>query len=346
MNPSWNSFLLSQGASIEDTHVIHFGNFPREIEAVARNTILCDLSHFGIIQFGGDDARSFLQGQLSNDVSKINSALAQYTAYCSPKGRVLANGLLLLSTTGYWLQLPQELIEPVRKRLSMFVLRSKVNTINVSDESVVFGISGENAAVALEREIGTVPLEMHEVQQHDDVMIVKVGAARYEIFLAANRAPELWQRLSQTAQPVGSGCWDWLTIRAGIPVITLATQEQFVPQMINYEIVNGISFEKGCYPGQEIVARTKYLGKLTRRMYLAHIQADTPPHTNDALFSQDMGDQPCGAVVNAALAPGGGVDALVVLLINSASKASIHLNSLVGSKLDLLQLPYSVGEGR
>jgi len=345
MNPIWNSYLLSQGATIAADRVTHFGNISEEIKAATESTVLCDLSHFGVIQFDGEDARGFLQGQLSNDVEKINATIGQITAYCNPKGRVLANGLLLLTDYGYWMQLPQELIEPTRKRLAMFVFRSKINLSNQSDNVIIMGISGPRAPEILVNEFCVAPTASYEVKKiHPDLHVISLGVNRFEIFTSVGRAQTLWQRLAQHALPAGSPCWDWLTIRSGIPTITSATQEQFVPQMINYDLVNGISFEKGCYPGQEIVARTKYLGKLTRRMFFAHIQGEVSPQPSNALFSSDMGDQPCGAVVNTAPAPEGGFDVLAVLLTSSAANSSIHLNSLEGAKLDFLKLPYAVNK--
>jgi tRNA-modifying protein YgfZ len=329
---------------ITNARVISFGNISEETEATARNTVLCDLSHFGVIQFDGEDAPGFLQGQLSNDVTKVNPALGQITAYCSPKGRVMANALLLLTAAGYWMQLPQELVEPIRKRLSMFILRSKVNITDLGEKVITLGISGARAAEILQKVIGATPTTTYEIKMHGHCRIVNLGLSRFELLAPINEAQVLWQRIAAHARPVGSACWDWLTIRAGIAVITTATQEQFVPQMINFEIVNGVSFDKGCYPGQEIVARTKYLGKLTRRMFLAHIQSQVSPQANDALFSPDMGDQPCGTVVNSAPAPGGGFDMLAVLLIKSAVNNQIHLNSLEGATLEFLDLPYALSK--
>ena len=147
--------------------------------------------------------------------------------------------------------------------------------------------------------------------------------------------------MSKAAKAAGAPCWDWLTIRAGIPVVTPATQEQFVLQMTNLDILGGVSFKKGCFPGQEIVARTHYLGKQKRRMYLAHVEADDVPVAGNELFSEDMPAQACGMVINVSHAPGGGFDLLGVMQISSYDNQHVHLNSAQGEKLNFLPLPYA-----
>ncbi len=140
----------------------------------------------------------------------------------------------------------------------------------------------------------------------------------------------------------GGACWDWLKIRAGIPAITLSTQEQFIPQMVNLEAIGGVSFHKGCYPGQEIVARTQYLGKIKRRMYLANIRSVRPVAAGDELFSADMAEQSSGMVVNAAPAPDGGFDVLAVIQTSSVGAGEIYWKTLDGPALKIMPLPYSV----
>jgi folate-binding protein YgfZ len=141
---------------------------------------------------------------------------------------------------------------------------------------------------------------------------------------------------------VGNQCWDWLNIRNGIPVITSATQDQFVPQMLNMEIIGAVSFNKGCYPGQEIIARTQHLGMLKRRMYLANIRSENSPQPGEELFSGDVQGQASGMIVNAAASPEGGHDVLAVIQIASAQAEDVHWKSLSGPTLKLLPLPYSV----
>jgi len=155
-------------------------------------------------------------------------------------------------------------------------------------------------------------------------------------------AAAVWQVLCESATPVGAPVWDWLRINAGIPMIVAATQEQFVPQMVNLEVIGGVSFQKGCYPGQEIVARSQYLGKLKRRMFLAHVEAPAAPADN--LYSADIEGQATGTVVNAAPAPTGGFDVLAVAQVESANTQTLHLKAADGAELRLKPLPYALPE--
>ena len=149
------------------------------------------------------------------------------------------------------------------------------------------------------------------------------------------------EKLVAELKPVGTPCWEWLDIRAGIPWITAATQEQFIPQMANLELIGGVNFKKGCYPGQEIVARTQYLGKVKRRMFLANVNAAALPIAGDPLFSTDPAAQESGMIVNAQSAPDGGYDVLAVLQTSSVEAGAVHLKAPDGPPLQFLALPYA-----
>jgi folate-binding protein YgfZ len=176
----------------------------------------------------------------------------------------------------------------------------------------------------------------------ENVTVTCLAENCFQLEMAADQAPAIWLALAASANPVASASWDWLTIRAGVPVVLPATQETFVLQMINLDLIGGVSFKKGCYPGQEIVARMHYLGKLKRRMYLAHIESELPPQAGDELFSAEMEGQASGTIVNASAAPTGGYDVLAVVQIASRDTQSIHLTSLTGPVLAFQSLPYSL----
>ena len=341
MNSSWKQYLTNYGAHVENDLVSDFGNISAELEATQDSTVLCDLSQFGMIQIKGEDAQSFLHSQLSNNVTRLAINASQYTAYCSPKGRMLAGGLLICLDAKYWMQLSVTTIASITKRLAMFILRAKVRLSDVSDTLTIFGLSGPDAKTILEREIGVAPNATHQIVKQAELHVLGLAADRYQIIAPMQQAADWWVRLARHAKPVGSPCWDWLLVRSGIVTITQATQDQFVPQMVNYEIIGGVNFDKGCYPGQEIVARTKYLGKLNRRMYLAHLDSNLSPQAGDELFTLNTGDQACGSVVNVAPAPIGGFDLLACVFIASLQNQSLHWKSLEGPKLNLLSLPYS-----
>ena len=339
MNPTWQQHLISSGAVIENQRVVHFGNPAQENKSLQTETVLADLSDFGLIHFSGEDAQTFLQGQLTNDVRQVSPTKSHYSAYCSPKGRMLANFLFWQDESGYNMQLPAELRESIQKRLSMYVLRSKVKVSDLSDQYIRFGIGGQKSSEIMTKHFGETPQVPHEIKTIGQDRIINLPGNRFEIITTPENAPGLWDAMRQDCMPVGSAAWEWLEIQAGVPRITAATQEQFVPQMVNYEAIGGVSFQKGCYPGQEIVARTQYLGKLKRRMYLAHLDADTPA-AGDNLFSQEMEGQASGMIVNVQPAPDGGYDLLAVIQISSAGAESIHWKALDGPALQLLPLPY------
>jgi len=283
MNPDWQQFLAQQGAIFNADSVPHFGDAAAELNVTAQGTVLCDLSQFGTLRASGEDAQSFLQNMLSSDINEVSASHAQLSSLNSPKGRMLVTMLIWRSGDDYLLQLPRALCEPMRKKLSMYVLRAKVKISDASNEIVSLGLSGENAQEILGKQFGELPQLPFGFTDTGQAGVLKFSDTRFQVSTNAQYAPALWQSLGQHAQPVGSVCWDWLSIRAVIPVVLPQTQEQFVPQMVNLELLGGVSFKKGCYPGQEIVARMQYLGKLKRRMYLAHINAgcDEAPQPGD-----------------------------------------------------------------
>lgn len=339
MHPDWQNFLQRQGAALDNGIVQHFGDASGELLAARDNTVLCDLSQFGTLRVSGEEAQSFLQNLLSNDIREVASGRAQLSSLNDPKGRMLATFLVWRDGGDYLLQLPRPLCEPIRKKLSMYVLRAKVKVADASDEVVALGLSGPSAQELLAKLFGELPDTSCGVVSTGEASVVRLGDTRFQIATAAQYASAIWKTLVLHAQPAGSACWDWLAIRAGVPVVLPATQEQFVPQMSNLEIIGGVNFKKGCYPGQEIVARMQYLGKLKKRMYLAHVDGGNP-RPGMHLFSADMEGQSSGMVVNAAPAPGSGHDVLAVVQIASHDAHPVHLGSLDGPRLQFHPLPY------
>ena len=342
MNSLWQDYLRNHHAFIKDSCVIHFGDIKSECKSTQTSTIMTDLSHYGLIRLSGEDAPAFLQSQLSCDVREINSQKAQYGSYCTPKGRVLASFLLWQEDDNFLMQLPINLCASIQKRLSLYILRAKVLLANISDDFVRIGIAGPDVAKLITK---VMDLEYDLDQSlhfthHKKFNILSLTQHRIELFAPVEIAPFIWEHLRQHARPAGSNCWDWLDIQAGIPFILPETQEAFLPQMINLDMVGGISFKKGCYPGQEIIARTQYLGKLKRRMFLAHLATSEIVKAGDALYSIDMYNQPTGNIVNAAFSPDGGFDVLAVIQQSSVDTCEIHWKSHRGPILEIKPLPY------
>ena len=340
MNQDWQNFLTQQGGQLHEGIVQHFGNLQAELVAARDSTVLCDLSQFGTIKVSGEEAQKFLQNLLSNDINAVNIKTAQLSSFNSPKGRMLASFLIWQQGADYYLQLPRSLSAAMHKKLSMYVLRAKVKVSDAGDEVVCLGLSGKEAAKLIVENFNAIPEQDWAVLQHSTASVIRMAADRFQLSTTVQHAIELWASLNKTAQIAGSACWDWLNVRAGLPVITPATQEQFVLQMTNLDVLGGVSFTKGCYPGQEIVARTHYLGKQKRRMFLAHIETGNAPVSGHELFSKEMPGQACGMVMNACTAPGGGYDLLAVMQISSYETQHVHLQSLEGAALQFLPLPY------
>ncbi len=332
MNAIWQTFLTARGAVFAADVVQHFGDSAAELRATATGAVQCDLGQLGLLRVSGEDAQNFLQNLFSNDIREVTATHAQLSSFNSPKGRMLASVLIWRDGEDYVLQLPRSLTDMLRKKLSMYVLRSKVSISDVSAAWVMLGVSGDAAGLAAL--FNRLPEQNFGVVNTENASVLRWSDSRFQISIPVEHAPQLWQRLNRTA--VGSACWDWLTIQAGIPVILPATQEQFVPQMVNFQLLGGVNFKKGCYPGQEIVARMQYLGKLKRQMYRAHL--NTPAQAGDEVYSADMAGQASGMIVNVAAAPEGGFDVLVVVQISSQAEHTVHLHSLDGEALRFLAL--------
>ncbi|MDD4880788.1 MAG: folate-binding protein [Gallionellaceae bacterium] len=330
MLSDWNEFLAGQAIGKDNEADL----------ATARDAlVVADLSHWGLIAFSGDDAQTFLHGQITNDLRNLGPERAVFAGYCSAKGRMLANFLVCKRGGDILVMLPESLRETVQKRLAMFILRAKVKARDAGSEWVRLGLSGPGAAALLAEAMGAVPgAEIMAMAHSETTFAIRLGDNRFDLFVAPEQAPALWQRLAVQARPVGAAAWDWLMVDAGIPAILPQTQDQFVPQMANMVELGGVSFQKGCYPGQEIVARSQYLGSQKRRMYLAHVDAEAK--AGDPVYSPDLGGQASGTVVNAAAAPGGGRDLLAVMQIASYESGAVHLGTADGAKLAFRPLPY------
>lgn len=344
MNLTWHTFLRDRHAIFDNDRILHFDNIAAERKSMQDEIIITDLSLFGLIQFFGDDAEDFLQKQLTCDVKEVDPKMAQYGAYCTAKGRVYSTFTLWQQDDSYMMQLPANLITSIQKRLSMYVLRAKVQLTNVSDDWVQIGLAGVTAAAMVEKISNKQFVYERSLQiiVCDNIRILCLSPQRFVLIVSPENAPELWIRLSEHAAEVGTNYWEWLTIQDGIPVILPETQELFIPQMINLDALGGVSFKKGCYPGQEIVARTHYLGQLKRRMILAHIDTAESVKPGDLLYSEDLEDQSSGMIVNAVSAPQGGVDVLAVIQQSSMENYDLHLHSLAGSTLVMKPLPYAL----
>lgn len=342
MNQAWQNFLESRGARMESGEPAHFADPQGELAAAQGGTVLAPLAHFGLIRCGGEDAANFLHNLFTNDVNHLLDGMAELNGFCSAKGRMLADFLMWRDGHDYFLRLSADIQPAIQKKLGMYVLRSKVKLDDAGSEFVLLGVAGREADSAVRSVADKVPMEPLRVERFGQGCIIRLDAQRFELAVRSEAAETIWAKLSAAARPVGTGVWRWLDIAAGMPHITAPTQEEFVPQMVNFEQIGGVSFTKGCYPGQEVVARTKYLGKIKRRMYRIHVPGDACPAAGTDLFSADLSDQSCGKVLNAAAAPEGGCEALASLIMASAEAGEVRLGAADGPKIECRSLPYAL----
>ena len=239
MNDTWKTFIQSQGAVLDSGRVRDFGDPAEERRAAAQGNVLADLSDLPLIQARGADTQNFLNGQLSNDLRRLDATHSQLAAWCSPKGRMLVIFRLLRRGDDTLLQLPSSLLEPTLKRMRMFVLRAKVTLESADDELVSFGISGPDAEKILHDSIGFAPTEINGSETRDEITIARLPGPhpRFEIIAPVEVAKKTWNGLKDKTRPVGPAVWAWLDIMAGIPSVHPETSEAFVPQMANLEIV-------------------------------------------------------------------------------------------------------------
>ncbi|TRZ90399.1 MAG: folate-binding protein [Rhodocyclaceae bacterium] len=314
-----------------------------ELVAARDGIVVAALSDMGLIRASGDDAADFLHNLLTNDIKGITADGARFAGLCTAKGRLLALFLIWREGDDFLLMLPRDILPAILKKLSMYVLRSKVKLSDATDERALIGYSIPvavspaptlgGAAAALVR-FGGVAIEGGQAIRLDDT--------RWLLALDAATAGSRWQQLVAEARPVGLAAWQWLEIRAGQPRVVAATQEAFVPQMLNMELpaVAGVSFSKGCYPGQEIVARTQYLGKIKRRTYRAALSVAVVPGTH--VYAPDTGDQHCGEIVSMAPSPAGGFECLVCVQIGAMEGGEVRVGAVDGEQLAFLPLPYEI----
>ncbi len=309
--------------------------------------IVAHLTDTALIKVEGADNHTFLHNQFTNDLRLVNDQTSQLSSYCSPKGRMLALFRIYKQDDAYYMVMPKAIAEPTIKRLRMFVLMSKVTFTDISNETIHLGFSGPQSAKRLQALVGEVTTAIDGVSQHDGITIIQIPGPqpRFDLFGSTERLTTLQQKLMADAREVDNNQWRLLDIHAGLPTIQAETIDAFVPQMVNLQAINALNFKKGCYPGQEIVARMHYLGKVKRRMFLAHVESSTAPLPGAALFgpNNEQGlEHKSGTVVSAQLNPEGGCDLLAVLEIEATENSTIHLQSATGPTITLLDLPYTV----
>jgi folate-binding protein YgfZ len=309
--------LRSRNARFDGASVAHFGDPQGELAALIARPTLHPLTADGLLRVSGTDAQVFLQGQLSNDVRALGPARAQLTTWCTPQGRMLATFLAWREDGDYCLQLPLELADVVRVRLQRYVLRAQVTLADASASRALLGLAGPGAQDAVAALFDAVPAGPMQTVERAGARAIMLRAGLYQLVVPVEQAADAWDRAAQRARPVGTHGWDWHRIQVCLPTVTAATQDRFTPQMADQDTLGAVSFSKGCYPGQEIVARTQYLGQVKRRLFRVHAEAGAMSAGQDILSEGSV----VGTLLNTAPAPGGGSDGLAVLQLDASGRA-------------------------
>ena len=291
---------------------------------------IAPLSHLGVIRVEGEDAAKFLHGQLTQDFALLDLQHARLAAFLSAKGRMQASFIgFKRSETEVLLVCSRDLLAPTLKRLSMFVMRAKARLSDATADYALYGVAGEA--------INSVACGAQPAWTKADFGLATV----VHLYPALGQPRALWVTPAAEPAPAGpaldAALWMWSEVQSGVATLAAPLVEAFVPQMLNYESVGGVNFKKGCYPGQEVVARSQFRGTLKRRAFIAHAPADVVAGAE--VFAASDLEQPCGTVVQVAPAPGGGVDAIVSLQIAAAQEA-LQVGAAGGVPLTLAPLPY------
>lgn len=305
---------------------------------MAVSAFFCPLSHEGVLAVRGADAGKFLQGQLTCNIDYLSEAKATLGARCTQKGRMQSSFRILLEGDGVLLAMASELIDAQLLDLKKYAVFSKSKLTDESAFWVRFGLQdADGALVSLGLDLAQAT---DSVARANDLIAIRVSPARAELWVRAEQADDVCTRLAGHLPEASLNDWLLGQIRAGIGQVFAQTREEFIPQMINLQAVGGVSFKKGCYTGQEIVARMQYLGKLKRRLYRLKMAADQLPEPGTALFSP-VHSSAVGNVVIAARSDVG-IELLAVLQADAAEDGNLHLGTADGEPLQMSDLPYTL----
>lgn len=347
MSPVWQDFLNTQGAGFEAGRLLNFtGNEINETRAI--DNIVTDLSHLALIEVSGREAEDFLHGQFTINIKQLSNNHSQFSAWCNPKGQVKATFLIYRHDNDFIILLPAELKEPFVKQLQMYVLRADVKISDKSDDLVRIGVQTKDDT-SLFGLIDSVPEEIANISQgevivHNDLHYLRIvsnetgrNVHRYILIGAVDRQIILWKELMKHVTPVGTSLWELLDIQTAYPWVTSQTTEKFLPQMLNLDLIDGLNYQKGCYPGQEIIARLHFRGQLKRSLYLATCSLDSHPENGDQLYTNNI-EQSVGTVINAQAFE----DKYFLLAVIEKEQIAnnISLRQPDGASLALQPLPY------
>lgn len=343
MNDRWTEFLEENGLTPGSGGHSHVAAEDVDIFQKLSGDTICDLSHIALVRVTGADAVDFLQNQLSNDIASLDTGHTALAGYCNAKGRLICVFRVWRDADGFLLQVPAAVRDEAIERLRKYVLRAKVS-FSFDENLVAFGVCGKTAAKGLAQIVDGLPKRDDELVRGEDLSAMRIaGDARPRLQLvgSVDACRSAWEKLKRHATVMGSWAWARLDILAGVPGITAATSEAFIPQMVNLDLLGGVNFKKGCYPGQEIVARMHYLGNLKQRMARFRVDNETRPEPGDRIHTQGVAS-PTGTVVDAQRGSGSGWDLLAVVRIADLDQHTLRLQHENGPVLFQQDLPYAL----
>lgn len=321
MNSAMLSFLQSIGAELNGDDNSSFTDAPIAFDTLIAQNTLTPLSHYDVLAVRGPEAEKFLQGQITCSASDVTSTLSSPGAFCTPKGRVIASFQLLRPQVDvFWLRLRADLLDIAARSLGKYIVFSKAK-LGVGEPTVGIGLHGPEVGSLLHELIGTLPTQLNGSVSYGDGLLLQCdeAATRFEYWGPAATAARLWAHCQPHCVATGSNYWRWLQIRAGNAEIGAATSEIFLPHMLNYHETGAINFKKGCYTGQEIVARTHYRGQVKRHLLRAALTSTTPAAGSDISAAEKI----VGHVVDAVAIGDGSAELLAVVANDSVEAATI-----------------------
>lgn len=339
-NASWIEFLQQQGASFSaDNHAVQFA----ADSSTAAQAWLIPLVDQTLLSLTGADAEKFLQGQLSCDVSQLSCGHSLLGSNCTPKGNVISVfRLLKLAEQHLFLRLPKVIQPAAQANLGKYIVFSKAQLLDVSDDYVGLGLQGPGAAKLLAEHLGDAPVEVGDQLIDDRLMVVRVPGLqpRFELWAPLEQARELWIGLAAKADKAGTDHWRLAEIQAGLVQLDADAVDTYLPQMLNLQALEGVSFSKGCYTGQEVITRLQYRGKLKKALFRARVDGGLTPQPGMSLHSPNRSG--VGKVLAVAPCPDGGYELQAVIGKSAVDANQLHLDSPEGPSVRLLELPYSL----
>lgn len=336
----WNTFLAAQGAVFDLYGVSRFGSTPLDYDV--NHTFLVALNHLSLLTVEGPDAGKFLQGQVTCDVRELAGNFTRLGAQCDIKGRMVASfRALQLTDEKILLRMHRDLLITTQASLGKYIIFSKAKLLDSGKDYCHLGVVGPRAAELLKNIVGVLPTTLNEWCEQSGHLIIKLDENRYECWIGSTQAETLWQSLAPHCQLAGSNLWTLLDIRAGIGEVRAETREMFTPQALNFQLINAVNFRKGCYTGQEIVARLHYRGTLKRHMYRVQFNLDDldqlPLPGAEVINAEGKN---IGEIVVAALSEQNIAEALAVIPDAVIDQAYIAAGQ--PKKLAQLPLPYAI----